>query len=587
MALGLISLASILVTLAYATSHVSRANQVVIESLPSVPSGYKDIGLPNPNDVITLHVVMKESNLNSLMATLEEVSTPGSEFYGQYVGSIQASRFLTPTQQAINGVIAWLTNAKEAVIAQKLSSTWLQINIPVSKANDLLETNFHVYEDTNTGERIVRTLSYSIPENLAKYIDFVYPTIHFEPSFPEDPVLDPDPTKERNDLTADRCDSEAVTPHCVQQLYGISNMLITQGSRLLGVIGQNGQYANKEDLQSFLTRFRPDLDPNLPEVRDLADFKVQTIDGGKNLQDRDQTGIEAGLNMQYTVGVASGVPTSFVTVGPDTADIPTELRWIYGLLMREDSVLPKVISFSYGRDERYLTERLARKICTGFAALAVRGVSVIAASGDGGVGGSSGSNDANQKCFAFVPTTAACPFITSVGGTALDKTPSGGTPAVEHGAGFSSGGFSKYFTAPAYQQKAVQDYLSSAPIPKEYDDRYNRQGRGFPDVSAAGDNIAFMFKGSADIGSGTSASAPIFASMIALINNAREDAGKPPLGFLNPFLYQNSRSLFNDIMTGNNPGCGTDGFSAVAGWDPVTGLGTPKFQALKEAALQL
>ena len=55
-----------------------------------------------------------------------------------------------------------------------------------------------------------------------------------------------------------------------------------------------------------------------------------------------------------------------------------------------------------------------------------------------------------------------------------------------------------------------------------------------------------------------------------LQNDARIAAGKSPLGFLNPFLYQNP-SIFNDVTSGNNPGCSTKGFEASAGWDPVTG----------------
>ena len=82
---------------------------------------------------------------------------------------------------------------------------------------------------------------------------------------------------------------------------------------------------------------------------------------------------------------------------------------------------------------------------------------------------------------------------------------------------------------------------------------------------------------------GTSCSSPTFASVIALLNDRLIAAGKPPLGFLNPFLYSTGASAFNDVTSGSNPGCGTDGFPAVAGWDPVTGLGTPDFAKLLAA----
>ncbi|KAJ7663816.1 peptidase S8/S53 domain-containing protein [Mycena polygramma] len=98
--------------------------------------------------------------------------------------------------------------------------------------------------------------------------------------------------------------------------------------------------------------------------------------------------------------------------------------------------------------------------------------------------------------------------------------------------------------------------------------------------------------------SGTSASSPVrlaqtyevihgnekpvqtFAAVIALLNDFRISEGKPALGFLNPLIYSTAKAGFNDIVSGSNPGCGQDGFTATPGWDPVTGLGTPDFMRL-------
>ena len=76
-----------------------------------------------------------------------------------------------------------------------------------------------------------------------------------------------------------------------------------------------------------------------------------------------------------------------------------------------------------------------------------------------------------------------------------------------------------------------------------------------------------------------------FASVISLLNDALLAAGRSPLGFLNPWLYSEGYKGLNDIVGGNNPGCGTSGFEAVKGWDPVTGLGTPNFGLLKDLVL--
>jgi tripeptidyl-peptidase-1 len=73
--------------------------------------------------------------------------------------------------------------------------------------------------------------------------------------------------------------------------------------------------------------------------------------------------------------------------------------------------------------------------------------------------------------------------------------------------------------------------------------------------------------------------------VVSLLNDARIAAGLPSLGFLNPWLYAEGFKGLNDIVNGTNPGCGTDGFKAGKGWDPVTGFGTPNFGRLKDLVL--
>ncbi|SJL04990.1 uncharacterized protein ARMOST_08361 [Armillaria ostoyae] len=193
-------------------------------------------------------------------------------------------------------------------------------------------------------------------------------------------------------------------------------------------------------------------------------------------------------------------------------------------------------------------------------ALGARGVSVIFASGDGGVGGGS----QGESCTSFIPTfPAGCPFVTTVGATqSVDET----------SASFSSGGFSNIFTRPSYQASSVATYLTA--LGSTNAGRFNVGGRGFPDVAAQGNLFEIVVDGEAVLVSGTECSSTIFASIISIINDHRIQADLPVLGFLNPFLYMLNPLVFFDITTGNNPGCLTSGFSAQAGWDPVTGLGT-------------
>ena len=158
----------------------------------------------------------------------------------------------------------------------------------------------------------------------------------------------------------------------------------------------------------------------------------------------------------------------------------------------------------------------------------------------------------------------------------------------------SSGGFSNIYPVPDYQKSAIDNYFANHNPPYPYYELlggfnasaagngiYNRIGHGIPDVSANGMNIGVFNEGEFAQFAGTSASSPIFAAIVTRINDARLNMGKSTVGFINPVLYAHPEVL-NDITNGTNPGCGTDGFSAVEGWDPVTGLGTPNYPKMLE-----
>jgi len=173
----------------------------------------------------------------------------------------------------------------------------------------------------------------------------------------------------------------------------------------------------------------------------------------------------------------------------------------------------------------------------------------------------------------FVPSfPATCPFVTTVGET---QGISRETAMQESG-----GGFSAYFPRPEYQQYPVQAYLNA--WGSKYASYFEKSGRAFPDLSSQGNRVTLYDGGNFGITFGTSCAAPAVASLVALLNDHRLRNGRKTLGFLNPLLYSSEAQVgFNDITVGNNPGCGTDGFSAKKGWDPVSGLGTINFGKMK------
>jgi hypothetical protein len=119
-----------------------------------------------------------------------------------------------------------------------------------------------------------------------------------------------------------------------------------------------------------------------------------------------------------------------------------------------------------------------------------------------------------------------------------------------------SRGFSNYFPRPSYQEKAVNSYFAEHDPGYPYytfngvdfhdpasniganGGLYNRAGRGFPDVSSNGAHVDVVFYGEVGWQAGTSCAAPTLASIFTLINEKRTQAGKGPIGFVNPVLYE-------------------------------------------------
>ena len=208
-----------------------------------------------------------------------------------------------------------------------------------------------------------------------------------------------------------------------------------------------------------------------------------------------------------------------------------------------------------------------------FAQLGARGTTFLCSSGDSGVGenGACFSNDGKNTSMFLPSFPASCPYVTAVGGTKNFE------PEVaayhEDNEYASGGGFSNYFKRPSYQNHVVPAYISS--LGSNFSGLYNPAGRGYPDISAQSQSMNVVWNGIIGQVDGTSASSPTVAGILTLVNDALIAAGKPVLGFLNPCLYARLHKAFTDVTSGSAVGCDGEGFPAQAGWDAVTGFGTP------------
>ncbi|ETW78237.1 serine protease S53 [Heterobasidion irregulare TC 32-1] len=555
-----------LLALSYAKSLAPRAMRVH-ERRDSPPSGYANSGPASPNDTVHLRFALAQSNFQGLEDALYDVSTPSSAQYRRHLSKEEVEKFVAPTAETVLAVDGWLSSNGLTSTKVSPAGDWISVSMTVEQANKLLDADFSTFTHLDTGKQAIRTLSYSIPIALQDHMSFVHPTIVFPmknivtpvriPTVKVNPAAFIDSTS--NTVPAS-CETQ-VTPACLQAQYGIPTAPATQSSNRLGVSAFFFEYANNSDLQSFLQTYRPDLESS-------SNYSILSIDGGENSQD-EEPGFEANLDIQYTVGVATGVPTVFITVGDQTQDDLNGFLDEINVLLNQTKP-PQVLTTSYGFNENQIPIGLATKLCQAYAQLGARGVSVLFSSGDGGVSG----GQPDTTCTTFVPVfPGTCPYITSVGGT------QGISPEIA--ASLSSGGFSNYFPRPSYQDDAVSAYLKT--LGSTNAGLFNATSRGFPDVAAPAENVTIIWEGQSGNVAGTSCASPIFASIVALINDQLIAAGENPLGFLNPLIYK-SPDAFNDITSGNNPGCSSNGFPATTGWDPVTGFGSPDFVALRALA---
>ncbi|KAJ5886113.1 Peptidase S8/S53 subtilisin/kexin/sedolisin [Penicillium subrubescens] len=586
-------------SLAVVSLLTSTAAAEVFDKLAAVPEGWHYSRTPRGDQPIKLQVALTQGDVAGFEQAVLDMSTPDHPNYGQHFRTHdEMKRMLQPTASSVDAVLEWLKEGGITDIQQ--DADWMSFQTTVEKANHLLEANFQYYVNRYKQVERLRTLEYSIPDSLIAHINLVTPTTRFGQLHPNRITLHgkakaADETFRKAVQSASTDCNSAITPQCLKDLYKVGDYQAddTNGNKV-AFASYLEQYARYSDLALF----EQDIAPYAQGLN----FTVIEYHGGLNDQNSRSDSSEANLDLQYIVGVSAPVPvTEFSTGGraplvpdldqPDPNNNNNEpyLDFLQNVVKMEDKDIPQVISTSYGEDEQSVPASYARSVCNLIAQLGSRGVSVIFSSGDSGVGAACQTNDGKNTTHFPPQFPAACPWVTSVGATTHTSP--------EKAVYFSSGGFSDLWKRPDWQNDAVSTYLNK--LGNRQAGLFNAHGRAFPDVAAQGQNYAIYEKGRLTKVDGTSCSAPAFAGVIALLNDARIKAGQPTMGFLNPWLYSNT-AVLNDVTTGGSTGCDGNGrfggpsnggpvvpyasWNATAGWDPVTGLGTPNFESMVKAA---
>ncbi|TMD01403.1 MAG: peptidase S53 [Chloroflexi bacterium] len=291
-----------------------------------------------------------------------------------------------------------------------------------------------------------------------------------------------------------------------------------------------------------------------------------SVDGGMNQPEGNASGPdgEVMLDIEVAGAVAPGARIA-VYFAPNT---DRGFLDVVSTAIHDDVRRPSAVSISWGGPESAWTGQSMSALDAVLQDAAALGVTVLCASGD------AGSGDGAADGLAHTDFPASSPHVVACGGTRLTAGAGGITAEVvwNDGAagGATGGGVSDSFDAPSWQ--------ANASVPPSANPG-GRRGRGVPDVCGDADpqtGYRVLVDGQATVVGGTSAVAPLWAGLVALLN---ERLGRP-VGFLNPELYGAvlAGGGFRDITDGGN-----GAYTAGPGWDACTGLGSPRGGAILAA----
>ena len=325
-----------------------------------------------------------------------------------------------------------------------------------------------------------------------------------------------------------------------------------------------------------------------------ANVTTILVDGGPSAADQVDAQVEASLDVEWTSGMAFGAKVRLYAIPYGT--FQEILAACSQILADAPANHITVVSMSYAGIEQNYSSALLHSYSQVFAQLAAAGITCVAGSGDGGsnpnTNGTLGYNSTNPL---EVEYPASDPYVTGVGGTTItfaantyanigeaawNTFPASGPVAGKTYAA-SGGGVSSVFARPSWQtdggtilknsNRCVPDVsgFASAIIPP------------FPTPSPSDGNSGgfFVMNGLLAAGGETSLSAPVWAGIVALLNQARANAGESPIGLLGPVLYPlHGTTALNDMTVGSN-----GAYSAGPGYDLCSGLGSPNIAILAAA----
>ena len=524
---------------------------------------------------IKLTFALKHKNVDLLEKMLYDVSDPVSSNYGKHLTYQEVEELFHSPEAAVE-VMNWVKKQSAAMGVKALvekKGNFVVAHVPITAAEKMLNTKFYMFASKRAKRHVMRAMKYTLPESIATLIDFMPDVVNF-------PAIQP--PRIRTLLNKAKATTGMVTPALLNSYYNIDDN--NSKGTIQGLYESLDQFYEDSFMQAFLQSQNIKLNTSA-----LISFAGDTQNNPSACDGGDSACGESMLDIEYMISLSQGAQTIFYELNDQST--------FYDFLVSFTSSAPeaKVVSMSYGEPEDPSLTSMFGNFNNQAQILGVQGITIVVSSGDDGVN-SQNARDGTSGC-GFSPSfPATSPYVTAVGAT---QGPESGNAEIacssSTGGGITSGGGFSSFPRPSYQSEAVAAYLKRTDVNLPPLNQFLSTGRGYPDVALLGFNYLVFADSFQNAESGTSASSPVFASMVALVNAARAAAGLSSVGFINPTLYNAAfyPSFVRDIVSGENncaasyqtPVCCQYGFTAAPGWDPVTGLGSINFKAFKAAFL--
>lgn len=509
------------------------AKQPVSGSDKIHPEGAKCIGACDPGEQIEVIVMLRrkdEAGFKEMMARIDAGEAPA-----QPVSRAEFDKRFTASDADVEKVKAFAKQYGLTVVRAETETRSVVLKGTIEQFQKAFDVKLERFQHHNIGEYRGRAGPVNVPDDMHDAVTAVLgldskpqarPHFRFRPPFK--PARGAAPA--------------SFTPVDLARLYDFPDG--DGAGQCIAIIELGGGYRDS-DLSAYFKK----LGVKAPTVISVG------VDNAKNAPTGNPNGPdgEVTLDIEIAGAIAPGARIAvYFAPNSDAGFVDAVNRALH-----DSTNQPSVISISWGGPESNWSSQSISAFNAVLQSAAALGVTVCAASGD------SGSSDGASDGADHVDFPASSPYVLGCGGTSLTASASGiGSEVVWNDGdqgGSGGGGVSSVFALPVWQKGlSVTRNGRHAALAK----------RGVPDV--AGDaspqtGYEVLIDGEETVVGGTSAVAPLWAALIARLNALNGS----PAGFVNPKLYK-AQTAFHDITEGNN---GT--FSASAGWDACTGLGSP------------